>query len=82
MRHAFATEGMAVGIDPGTMASLMGHSSPLMLMKHYQHVMTKQKVAAVESLPHVDFAASLLKGNVTECVQRHVSKGKGATDKL
>ena len=82
LRHAFATEGMAVGIDPGTMASLMGHSSPLMLMKHYQHVMTKQKVAAVESLPHVDFAASLLKGNVTECVQRHVSKGKGATDKL
>ncbi|HJH13799.1 MAG TPA: tyrosine-type recombinase/integrase, partial [Bilophila wadsworthia] len=82
LRHAFATEGMAVGIDPGTMASLMGHSSPLMLMKHYQHVMTKQKVAAVESLPDVDFAASLLKGNVTECVQEHVSKGKGATDKL
>lgn len=53
LRHAFATELIAGGVDIGTVAKLMGHSSPLMLLKHYQYVMDNQKRAAVEALPDV-----------------------------
>ncbi|MBD5641857.1 MAG: site-specific integrase [Desulfovibrio sp.] len=53
LRHAFATELIAAGVDIGTTAKLMGHSGPGMLLKHYQYVMDRQKREAVESLPHV-----------------------------
>ena len=51
LRHAFATELIAGGADIGTVAKLMGHSSPTMLLHHYQYVMDRQKRAAVEALP-------------------------------
>lgn len=51
LRHAFATELIASGVDMGTVAKLMGHSSPTMLLHHYQYVMDGQKRAAVEALP-------------------------------
>ncbi|MBQ9537123.1 MAG: tyrosine-type recombinase/integrase, partial [Desulfovibrionaceae bacterium] len=51
LRHAFGTELVAAGVDIGTEAKLMGHSSPTMLLNHYQFVMDKQKRAAVEALP-------------------------------
>ena len=51
LRHAFATELIAGGVDIGTVAKLMGHSSPTMLLTHYQYVMDGQKRAAVEALP-------------------------------
>ena len=51
LRHAFGTELVAAGVDIGTVAKLMGHSSPTMLLNHYQFVMDKQKRAAVEALP-------------------------------
>lgn len=51
LRHMFGTELIAAGTDIGTVAALMGHSSPSMLLKHYQFVLDKQKVSAVESLP-------------------------------
>lgn len=51
LRHAFATELIAAGADIGTVAKLMGHSGPAMLLNHYQFVMDTQKRAAVESLP-------------------------------
>ena len=54
LRHSFATELIAQGVDIGTVAKLMGHSSPNMIYQHYQYVMDKQKRAAVETLP--DFA--------------------------
>lgn len=54
LRHAFATELIAQGVDIGTIAKLMGHSSPNMIYQHYQYVLDKQKKTAVESLP--DFA--------------------------
>lgn len=54
LRHAFATELIAAGADVGTVAKLMGHTSPTMVLAHYQYVMDKQKKAAIESLP--DFA--------------------------
>ena len=49
----FGTELVAAGADIGTVAKLMGHSSPTMLLNHYQYVMDKQKVRAIESLPDV-----------------------------
>lgn len=53
LRHAFATELIANGVDIGTVAKLMGHSSPVMLLTHYQYVMDIQKRAAVEALPEL-----------------------------
>ncbi len=53
LRHAFATELIAAGKDMGTVAKLMGHSGPAMLLTHYQYVMDSQKRAAVESLPDI-----------------------------
>lgn len=57
LRHAFGTEMVAAGVDVGTVASLMGHSNPTMLLTHYQYVMDKQKRAAVEALPDVPTCA-------------------------
>lgn len=53
LRHAFGTEMIAAGVDVGTVAKLMGHSTPIMLLSHYQYVMDRQKRAAVESLPDI-----------------------------
>lgn len=55
LRHAFATELIAAGTDIGTVAKLMGHSTPTMVLSHYQYVMDKQKRAAVESLPEIKY---------------------------
>lgn len=63
LRHAFGTEMIAAGVDVGTVASLMGHSNPTMLLTHYQYVMDRQKRAAVESLPEVPICAQ------SACVQ-------------
>lgn len=52
-RHMFGSECVAAGIDIGTVARLMGHSSPVMLLKHYQHVSDPMKRAAVEALPDI-----------------------------
>ncbi|MDE6734476.1 MAG: site-specific integrase [Desulfovibrio sp.] len=53
LRHAFATELIAAGADIGTVAKLMGHSSPTMILNHYQYVMDSQKRAAIEALPEI-----------------------------
>lgn len=55
LRHAFATELIGNGIDVGTVAKLMGHSTPTVLLKHYQYVMDRQKRAAVEVLPEISY---------------------------
>ncbi len=39
LHHALATEAIAADVDIGTVARLMGHSSPSMILMHYQHVM-------------------------------------------
>ena len=55
LRHAFATELLSENVDVGTVAELMGHSSPSMLWKHYQHIMNKQKTAAMQALPALEY---------------------------
>lgn len=68
LRHAFATEAIRAGTDYGTVAQLMGHSSPVMVMRHYQHVRNDQKTAAIEAIP-----------TPAACVQNNVYKKKGGT---
>ena len=51
LRHGFATEAIAAGVDYGTVAALMGHRSEVMVLRHYQHVRDAQKKAAVEAIP-------------------------------
>ncbi len=63
LRHAFATDAIAAGVDYGTLASLMGHSSPTMVLKHYQHVRNDQKRKAIEAMPAT-----------VQCVQSNVCK--------
>ncbi len=41
--------------DVDTVAKLMGHTTPTMVLTHDQHVMDKQKKATVESLPELHF---------------------------
>lgn len=53
LRHAFATEAIAAGADIGTVAKLLGHANANMVLQHYQHVLTSQKKATVESLPEL-----------------------------
>lgn len=58
LRHAFATELIAGGVDVGTVAKLMGHTTPTMIFAHYQHVMDSQKRSAVEALPDIKHVSS------------------------
>ena len=51
LRHGFATQIIAGGADVGTVAALMGHTSPVMVLKHYQHVLNEQKRDAIAALP-------------------------------
>ena len=58
LRHTFGTELIASGADIGTVASLMGHSSPEMLLHHYQYVLDRQKLSAVSLLPKCAFSCA------------------------
>jgi len=55
LRHSLAAELIAKGVDVGTIARRMGHSSPIMILNHYQYVMDEQKRAAVEALPSLQY---------------------------
>ena len=63
LRHGFATQLIANGADVGTVAQLMGHNSPTMVLTHYQHVLNRQKRNAITALPPAP-----------QCVQSNVCK--------
>lgn len=70
LRHLFATEAIAAGADIGTVAKLMGHASADMILEHYQHVLTRQKKAAVEALPSlVQYGQTCMDKNIWTAVQ-------------
>ena len=50
LRHAFATNALRRGIDIGTVAKLMGHTSTAMIVKYYQYVGDQDKLKALEKL--------------------------------
>lgn len=56
LRHGFATEAIAAGADYGTVAELMGHKSPMMVLRHYQHVNNRQKMKVMENMPQLNLA--------------------------
>ena len=51
LRHAFATNLLAAGVDAGTVAKLMGHTSTDIIFAHYQHIISTQKRQAIAALP-------------------------------
>jgi len=68
LRHVFATEALAAGVDIGTVAQLMGND-PKMLLKYYQHVADKQKRAVVEALPEIKITAKNYGRNIDVITQ-------------
>lgn len=51
LRHAFATNALAEGADPGSVAKIMEHRDRSRVLKTYQHVSKRQLVQAVECVP-------------------------------
>lgn len=63
LRHTYATELIANGADIGTVAKLMGHSSPTMILNHYQYVMDRQKRDAIATLPELQYVRKKMCAN-------------------
>lgn len=53
LRHAFATFALNSGADIKSVAEMMNHSDPSMILEHYQHTSESTKRAIVEALPNV-----------------------------
>lgn len=53
LRHAHATEALANGADVKAVAENMGHSDTTMIYRHYQHVLVRQRDAALDSVPEL-----------------------------
>lgn len=51
LRHAYATHSIERGADIKTVAEIMGHSDPSMILKTYQHVSMGQKRSAITLMP-------------------------------
>lgn len=49
LRHAFATESIRAGGDIRSVATIMDHADPSMLLRVYQHILESQMKAAVEA---------------------------------
>lgn len=53
LRHAFATYALDNDADLKSVAEIMGHSSPTMILTHYQHTSEASRRAAIESFPDI-----------------------------
>ncbi len=51
IRHVSATEMLSRGVDPATVASQLGHSTPAVTMTYYAHTSVKSQKQAGEMLP-------------------------------
>lgn len=59
LRHSFATEALengndGYGGDPKTIATLMGHADPTMIMRRYKHVVPKRMRDTVLEIPDLE----------------------------
>lgn len=50
LRHTFATRALECGMDPRTLAELMGHTNPVITLKRYAHSMMEHKRAMMNQL--------------------------------
>ena len=50
LRHMCATQMLAAGADLKSVSEILGHASPDLTLKTYQHTMTAQRIAAVATL--------------------------------
>lgn len=53
LRHAFPTTAIEYGADIKSVAEIMGHSDPSMLLKIYQHIQWKQLKQAISAVPRL-----------------------------
>ena len=53
LRHAFATYALDNDADLKSVADIMGHSNPNMILTHYQHTSESSRRAAIESFPDI-----------------------------
>jgi integrase len=57
IRHTWATEALERGVDPITVATIMGHKDVTQLMKTYQHL--NKKTDHIRAMVHIAVGASL-----------------------
>jgi integrase len=50
MRHTFATQMLHSGVDPATIASILGHSSPAVTLEIYSHTDEEEKQKQVNAV--------------------------------
>ena len=73
LRHSFATEALengndGYGGDPKTIATLMGHADPTMIMRRYKHVVPKRMRDTVLEIPDLEIP-DLADKNVEETTE-------------
>ncbi|WP_027190764.1 tyrosine-type recombinase/integrase [Fundidesulfovibrio putealis] len=51
LRHYFVTSALGAGGDLKSVSQMVGHSTPTLTLNTYQHVIDKNKVAAIAGLP-------------------------------
>jgi integrase len=64
LRHAYATDAIEAGVNPFVLAELMGHSNPMMLLKHYSKIVRRRAalMAAVAQIRPPSSPAAPAKG--------------------
>ena len=73
LRHAHATQALAHGADIKAVSQNMGHADTSMIHRHYQHVLVKQRDAALAAVPLVRVPSSTALEAIAELETR---KGK------
>ena len=53
LRHSYASYAIASGIDPVTVAGILGHSDPSITMRIYADVLPKTAVAAQDKMDEI-----------------------------